>query len=354
MCYSDMEINHSAGKLTQLTDKASQQLTDKSAQQSADASAQPLSGNLVQRRASLDIGTVTCRLLLADVSDTSFVELERRVAITNLGIGVDKTHLLQDDAIARVEHQIAEYVSVINSYKTPEHPAIPITAVATSAARDAQNSDVLVERLRALGVELSIIEGTREAALSFRGAAQGHEGENLLVVDIGGGSTEIVLGVGGGSPRFSHSFNIGCRRMTERFMACDPPTTEQCDALRAYVYEEMKPYFEQARAEGNTIDRIIAVAGTPTSVVAIDKHLEVYDSSKVHNTQVGRETLERIYDELRAMDLEHRKQVIGLEPARAGVIVAGLAILLEVLTLTNCSSFTVSESDILQGMLLSD
>lgn len=353
MCYSDMEINHSAGKLTQLTDKASQQLTDKSAQQSADASAQPLSGNLVQRRASLDIGTVTCRLLLADVSDTSFVELERRVAITNLGIGVDKTHLLQDDAIARVEHQIAEYVSVINSYKTSEHPTIPVTAVATSAARDARNSDVLVERLRALGVELSIIEGTREAALSFRGAAQGHEGENLLVVDIGGGSTEIVLGVGGGSPRFSHSFNIGCRRMTERFMACDPPTTEQCDALRAYVYEEMKPYFEQARA-GNTIDRIIAVAGTPTSVVAIDKHLEVYDSTKVHNTQVCRETLERIYDELRAMNLERRKQVVGLEPARAGVIVAGLAILLEVLTLTNCSSFTVSESDILQGMLLSD
>lgn len=353
MCYSDMEINHSAGKLTQLTDKASQQLTDKSAQQSADASAQPLSGNLVQRRASLDIGTVTCRLLLADVSDTSFVELERRVAITNLGIGVDKTHLLQDDAIARVEHQIAEYVSVINSYKTSEHPTIPVTAVATSAARDARNSDVLVERLRALGVELSIIEGTREAALSFRGAAQGHEGENLLVVDIGGGSTEIVLGVGGGSPRFSHSFNIGCRRMTERFMACDPPTTEQCDALRAYVYEEMKPYFEQACA-GNTIDRIIAVAGTPTSVVAIDKHLEVYDSTKVHNTQVCRETLERIYDELRAMNLERRKQVVGLEPARAGVIVAGLAILLEVLTLTNCSSFTVSESDILQGMLLSD
>lgn len=352
MCFSDMENKQSSAR--QNSQQGLGQNVQQNSQQNVQQNVQQNSQQNVQRKASLDIGTVTCRLLLADVSEMSFVELERRVAITNLGIGVDKTHLLQDDAIARVERQIAEYVSVINSYKTSEHPVIPITAVATSAARDAQNSDELVERLRALGVELSIIEGTHEAALSFRGAAQGHEGENLLVVDIGGGSTEIVLGIGGGSPKFSHSFNIGCRRMTERFMESDPPTTGQCDALRSYVNKEMKPYFEQARAEDNTIDRIIAVAGTPTSVVAIDKHLEIYDSSKVHNTQVSRETLERIYDELRTMTLEARKQVVGLEPARAGVIVAGLAILLEVLTLTNCSSFTVSESDILQGMLLLD
>ena len=310
--------------------------------------------NHLQRLASLDIGTVTTRLLLADVYGNECKELKRCVAITNLGVGVDKTHMLQEDAIERVVQQIAEYVSVVNSSKTEEFPEIPIRAVATSAARDAQNSSVLVERLQALGVELAIIEGTREAALSFRGAAVGHEGEHLLVADIGGGSTELVFGIGGQDPKMSHSFNIGCRRMTERFLAGDPPSTQECDQLRAFVRDHMRAYFDKAQAQGCMVDRIIAVAGTPTSVVAIDKHMEVYDSSKVHNTVVPRETLERIFENLRQMPLEQRKGVVGLEPARASVIVAGLAILLEVLTLANCSSFTVSESDILQGVLLTE
>ena len=308
----------------------------------------------VSRMASIDIGTVTCRLLLADVSDTSFTELERQVAITNLGIGVDKTHLLQDDAIDRAVTKISEYLAIVDNYKTVDHPEIPVVAVATSASRDAKNSAVLVDRLREIGVELRIIEGIQEARLSFRGASRGYEGEQLLVADIGGGSTELVLGLGGDIPRISHSFNIGCRRMTERFMASNPPTDAECAQLRAYVREEMASYFTQAKEAGCAIERIVAVAGTPTSVVAIDKHMEVYDSSRVHGTVVPRETLQRIYDNLRAIPLEERKGVVGLEPARASVIVAGLAILLEVLDLADCSSFTVSESDILQGILLSE
>lgn len=308
----------------------------------------------VSRMASIDIGTVTCRLLLADVSDTTFTELERHVAITNLGMGVDKTHLLQDDAIDRVVAKVSEYLAVVDKYRTADHPEIPVVAVATSASRDAKNSTVLVDRLREIGVELRIIKGTQEARLSFRGASRGYEDEQLLVADIGGGSTELVLGVGGDAPRISHSFNIGCRRMTERFMASNPPTDTECARLRAYVREEMASYFTHAKEVGCTIERIVAVAGTPTSVVAIDKHMEVYDSSRVHGTVVPRETLQRIYDHLRSIPLEDRKRVVGLEPARASVIVAGLAILLEVLDLANCPSFTVSESDILQGILLSE
>lgn len=313
-----------------------------------------LSPKKPKRLVSLDIGTVTCRLLVADVFQNDCEELKRCVAITNLGVGVDKTHLLQDEAIERVVQQIAQYVSVVNSFKTEEFPEIPIRAVATSAARDAQNSALLVERLKELGVNLSIIEGTREAALSFRGAAQGHEGEHLLVADIGGGSTELVFGIGGQDPLTSHSFNIGCRRMTERFLASDPPREEECNQLRSFVHDQMKSYFAKAAQKGCAIDRIIAVAGTATSVVSIEKRMEVYDSSQVHNTVVPRETLERIFNNLRSMSLEERKGVVGLEPARASVIVAGLAILLEVLTLANCSSFTVSESDILQGVLLTE
>lgn len=303
------------------------------------------------RLAALDIGTVTCRLLVADVCGTKLEELTRKVAITNLGVGVDKTHLLQDDAIERVANKVAEYTAVVDSLKTPDHPTIPIHAVATSAARDAQNSDKLVERLAQLGVDLHIIEGQCEAALSFRGASCGYEGEHILVADIGGGSTELVMGVAGEAPEFSHSFNIGCRRMTERFLAGDPPSREECANLQEHVHQEMTWFFDEAKQRGLGIDRIVAVAGTPTSVVAIDQRMEVYDSARVHGTVVSAQTLEEIYERLRALPLEQRKHVVGLEPARASVIVAGLGILTEVLVLAGQTTFTVSESDILQGIL---
>ena len=305
-----------------------------------------------QRIAAFDIGTVTCRLLLAEVENGSLVELERRCAITNLGVGVDKTGVLQDDAIQRVVAKIGEYVAIVDGYKDEEHPAIPIVAVATSASRDARNSEELVGRLRKMGVELSVIEGSREAALSFRGAARGYEGENLLVADIGGGSTEVVLGVGGKEPRRSHSFNIGCRRVTERFYVSDPPSEDECLAARAWAREQFSPYFEDARSSGIAIDRIVAVAGTATSVVSMHKKMEVYDSSQVDGSEVTFETLRELYDRLRSLPLLERKNVVGLQPERASVIVAGLGILLEVLTAAGCDSFTVSESDILQGLIL--
>lgn len=306
-----------------------------------------------KRIAAFDIGTVTCRLLLAEVQDGALHELERRCVITNLGVGVDKTGVLQEDAIQRVVSQIAEYVEIVNGYRNEQYPDIPIVAVATSASRDARNSDVLVGKLRELGVELSVIEGEREAALSFRGASRGYEDENLLVADIGGGSTEVVLGVGGKSPVLAHSFNVGCRRMTERFYVSDPPSADEASAARAWVREEFAPFFQHARGQGMAIDRIVAVAGTATSVVSMHKEMKVYDSSRVDGVSVSRETLQGLYDRLRSMPLAQRKQVVGLQPERASVIVAGLGILLEVLDAANCKTFTVSESDILQGLVLS-
>ena len=305
-----------------------------------------------KRIAAIDIGTVTCRLLLAQVENGSLTELERRCSITDLGIGVDKTGVLREDAIERVVAKVAEYLQVLEGYRTAQFPEIPVIAMATSASRDAENADVLVGKLRALGVELSVIEGQREAALSFRGASCGFEGENLMVADIGGGSTEIVLGVGGQAPKLAHSFNIGCRRVTERFLASDPPSGEECTEARQWVRSQFEPFFAQAKEQGIAIDRILAVAGTATSVVSVDKQMVVYDSAEVHGTRVPASTLQGIYDRLRALPLEERKQVVGLEPARAGVIVAGMGILLEVLAAAGCESFTVSESDILQGIIL--
>lgn len=304
------------------------------------------------RFAAIDIGTVTCRLLVADIEQGTLIEQERQCAITNLGIGVDKTGLLASDAINRVVDQIARYVSIINSYRDAAHETIPLAAIATSAARDARNSSELVERLQALGVTLSVIEGTQEASLSFKGASCNFTGENILVVDIGGGSTEVIFGVGGSSPQFAHSFNIGCRRVTERYFHADPPTIEEQRAARTWVKTQLAPVFDQARCRGCAIDRVVAVAGTATSVVSIDKHMVVYDSAQVDGTRVPQTTLQRIYDDLAHQPLAQRQQVVGLEPARASVIVAGMAVLLEVLDVAQCSEFTVSESDILQGLIM--
>lgn len=305
-----------------------------------------------KRIAAIDIGTVTCRLLVADVEGRQLVELERRCVITNLGVGVDQTHVLRADAIERVVAQVADYVSVVDSYRDQAHPSIPIVAVATSASRDAKNASALIERLRNVGVELSVIPGEREAALSFRGASRGYEGEPLVVVDIGGGSTETVFGQGGEAPRFAHSFNIGCRRVTERFLASDPPAACELDEARSWVRAAFAPIFAEARKAGCEVGRVVAVAGTATSVVSVNEQMKVYDPVRVDGTVVTREVLAAIYARLAALPVAARAQVIGLEPKRAPVIVAGMAILLEVLDALGAESFTVSESDILQGLIL--
>ncbi len=317
--------------------------------------------------AAIDIGTVTCRLLIADIHHGVLTEILRRCAITNLGVGVDKTSYLQSDAIARVVNQVREYLNIIDSesevcsevsvnIKTARTiTRMPIVAFATSAARDAKNSQELVAALKTLGVELSVISGTKEASLSFRGASSCFADETLLVVDIGGGSTEAIFGFAGQEPLYSHSFDIGCRRITERFLFSDPPSKGELDLARNYITSEMKPYFEKClQTFPAHLDRVVAVAGTATSVVSIDKKMEIYDSAGVHKTVVSLDTLVSIAHMLATKPLEQRKQVIGLEPQRASVIVAGMLILEVVLNLVDKDAFTVSELDILHGILLEE
>ena len=304
------------------------------------------------RRAAIDLGTVTCRLLVADIEDGRITELLRRCEIVNLGMDVDRTGVLRDDAIARTVSQIRSYVADVRSLEDAQYPFIPIAAVATSAARDATNSDVLVDALRSEGVDLHIIPGEREAALSFRGASRGHEGEHLLVADIGGGSTEIVFGRGGSVPSFAHSFNVGCRRVTERFLHSDPPTQDELAKARAWVRTTFAPVFAEVQRVGNDADRIVAVAGTATSAVSVREHMEIYDPARVDGTMISHDDLASLCEQLRQLPLCERERVVGLEPKRAPVIVAGLGILLEVMDAARLDSFTVSESDILQGLIL--
>ena len=221
------------------------------------------------RYGALDIGTVTCRLLVADVEDGRIIDVDKEYAITDLGVGVDATGRLSEAAIERVLACVDRYLEVLARYDTPEHPVRRLIAMATSASRDAANGPEFAARLAERGITLAVIPGSREAQLTFLGASSDFPGENLLVVDIGGGSTEVVAGRFGEDPIASHSFNIGCRRVTERFFHDDPPTAGQMDAARQWIRETMAPYFEGLATAGFAIDRVVAVAGTATSVVSI-------------------------------------------------------------------------------------
>lgn len=304
------------------------------------------------RYAAIDIGTVTCRMLVVDVGESGLHELTREYAITNLGEGVDATGELKPEAIGRVVRAIDGFLAVRDSLSTSDHPVVRTVAVATSAARDARNAAEFAARLRERGIELSVIPGSREAALSFSGASIDFSGERLMVVDVGGGSTEVVMGTGGAEPLCAHSFNVGCRRVTEKFLASDPPAPEELARARAWIREQMASWFADQAKEAASLERVVAVAGTATTVVSIRDRMETYDSSRVHKARVSRQELLEVYERLAALPLLARKQVVGLDPKRAPVMVAGLLILLEVLDFAGIDAFAVSETDILHGITL--
>lgn len=304
------------------------------------------------RYVAIDIGTVTCRMLIADVIDGSVRELAKEYAIVNLGEGVDATGLLSEAAMQRVSAVLERYLEVRKRFDTPENPILKTVTVATSASRDAANAHEFAAMLADHGLELAVIPGSREAALSYAGASSDFAGEPITVVDIGGGSTEVIVGVAGADPLLAHSFNVGCRRVTERFLYADPPDDAELAEACAWIKSEMAWLFEEVRVKGLELGRIVAVAGTATSVVSMREKMVEYDSSRVHGAKVTLDELAEITDMLCEKSLVEREQVVGLDSKRAPVIVAGMLILQELLDLAGADGFTASESDILQGIVL--
>ena len=311
----------------------------------------------VCRVAAIDVGTVTCRMLVADVdAQGGMRELCREYAIANLGEGVDATHRLKPQAIERVADIVKRYLAKLESLNDAVYNPFSlkprIVALATSASRDAENAADFTNRMRDLGVEVRVIPGELEAALSFSGATAEFPGESAVVVDVGGGSTEVVAGQSGNAPALAKSFDIGCRRMTERFLKTDIPTKAEIEAARTWMRDQMAPYFAELHSHGFTGARMVAVAGTATTVVSIREAMETYDSSRVHKARVTRGQLDAIAGRLGSQPLTIRRQTVGLDPDRAPVIVAGFLILQTIMDLLGVSEFTVSESDILQGIVL--
>ena len=285
--------------------------------------------------AVIDIGTNTTRLLVAEVEYGKVVELERRTTITRLGQDVDATGRLADEAMDRVAKAIAEYRQVIDDLG-----AEPVVAVATSAMRDSENGPDFHDRLqKTYGVDARTISGDEEARLTFLGTTAGRRADReLVVIDIGGGSTEYVAGRAGDDPSFHASTQMGSVRFTERFLKGDPPgkqeTAELAEAVRQAVPDV-------------TAEHAIAVAGTATSLAAID------GAQEVQGYRLSLESCERIAAMLAGKPLEERRKVPGLHPDRAPTIVAGALILTESIRSLGLSEVEVSDRDILHGAVLS-
>lgn len=344
------------------------------------------------RFAAIDLGTVTCRMLVADVRDGRIFPAAKEYSIVNLGEGVDETRLLKPEALLRVKEALTGFLHVRDSLDSPEDPIISTACVATSASRDAENSTELENIFAELGLSVQVITGTREAELTYLGASSAFPGESLMVVDVGGGSTEIVFGAAdalqgdaavsqgdaGGAPGVfsahgecwahgkygahgklnAHSYDIGSRRITERFLHSDPPALAELEEARAYIREVLGSTVQSQEIlvanDGGNGSRLVAVAGTATSAVSVREKMEIYDSVRVHGASVSSEELCSITQMLADVPLQKREQVIGLDPKRASVIVAGLVILQEVMRLYRKPGFTVSESDILSGIIISE
>jgi exopolyphosphatase / guanosine-5'-triphosphate,3'-diphosphate pyrophosphatase len=296
---------------------------------------------VTRRVGAIDLGTNSTRLLVADIhADGTLSEVDRRLTITGLGRGVDAHGALADDAIRRVRACLDGYRSAVD-----RHGVGDALAVATSAVRDASNGPAFLEQIgRDYGLTTRLLDGRAEAELTFRGVTSDRSLDvETLVVDIGGGSTELLLG-GPEGVSFATSLQMGCVRMTERFLPSDPPTATEIATCADHIRLLLPPLAAK---------RAVGVAGTVTTAAALDLGLPEYDAARIHRHTVGRASVAATLGRLAALPLHERERIPGLEPERAPVIVAGLTILREILATYGLDAIEASERDILHGAALS-
>ena len=285
------------------------------------------------RVAAIDLGTNTTRLIVADVTDGTVDAILRRSTITRLGEGVDARRRLLPLPITRVRNCLTDYRRELESLGAER-----ALLVATSAVRDAENGEAFLGEIEwSYGFTTRLLSGEQEAALTLRGVGA-VDGETI-VIDIGGGSTELIAG------GVRVSTELGSVRLTERFLESDPPTAGELEELAQAIRSVLEEHDLSAR-------RGIGVAGTVTSLAALDLGLVEYDADRVHGHLLGQDAVRAQLEHLAALPLAERREVPGLEPERAPVIVAGAAILLEVMRHLELEEIEVSERDLLDGAAL--
>ncbi|WP_294707993.1 Ppx/GppA phosphatase family protein [uncultured Fusobacterium sp.] len=293
----------------------------------------------------IDIGTNSCRLFIAELENTSEGkkikrELVKDVEIVKLGEGVNKTHNLNPNAIKRTLDCLKKYKEKASSYGVEN-----IKAFATSAVRDAENREVFLQEVLKLGIKIECISGKTEATLNFLGSSLVFK-DRILVVDIGGGSTEFTLGKDK-SIDFIQSINIGAVRATEKFFSDNDYSEEKLEKCKVWIRKNL----EILKTIKDREFKLIGVAGTATTQISVRDKMEIYDSSKVHMATLTLDELKENLSLFLSKNFEERKNIVGLEEKRADVIIAGTLILLTILEELNQDKIIISESDNLSGAI---
>jgi len=301
-----------------------------------------------RRLAAVDVGTNTIRMIVAVVDDAGHLALvDSGREMARLGEGIVHTGRLSEAAMARAAVTLLRFAHAIREH-TPEG----VAAVATSAVREAANGPEFVARIRAeTGLEVAVIDGEEEARLTCLGASAALTGPatDLLVVDIGGGSTEFVL-VKGGRTAARVSVSMGVVTLTERYVEGDPPKPHELYELDEFLRERMREV-RQGLGEVGAV-RLVATAGTPTTLAAVDLEMAVYDPARINNHALTLARVEELHDRLAAIPAAARRDVTGVEPGREELIVAGCAVLLRVMHDYQFGAVTVSDWGLREGLLI--
>ena len=296
---------------------------------------------------AIDIGTNSMRLLIADYNDNKIENRKKYINTTRIGKGVDKDGYITNDAIERNLRAFKEFFDKCNEEKCEK-----VYCMGTSALRDSKNGQYFIDESKKLtNVDVNIICGEEESHLGFTGVLEGTYGdknEDILVIDIGGGSTEFVVGNEHGI-KFCKSENVGALRMTEKFIMTDPISDEEFNSMTSFIEDTISSTIN--KLETMNISKLVGIGGTITSLSAINQQLEMYSMEKIHNSVVTKKDLDRILQNLKNMTLNDKKILRGLQPKRADIITSGVKILDIIMEKLEIEKIVISEYDNLEGLI---
>ncbi|MBM3707792.1 MAG: hypothetical protein FJW61_01840 [Actinobacteria bacterium] len=313
--------------------------------------------------AAIDIGTNSTRLLIADIfrdfnERLRLAAVQRRMQITRLGKNLEKTKVISEESAENTLKVLKTYHTLIK-----KHNVTGYRAVGTEVLRKAHNSKWFKDEVKSkAGLELEVIDWEEEAGLSFTGAVKENKvldyitvkGSNILVIDIGGGSTEFIIGNINGDILYADSADIGCVKLTEEFIRSDIPEKSELRELRVFIKEKAEAIFKKIKGIfKNDTFCMIGLAGTITTLASIDLELEDYDRERIHGHILKIQNILGIYNRFINLNLKERKKITGLESKRADIITAGTMVLIEIMNMADVHELFVSESDILDGIIYS-
>lgn len=300
----------------------------------------------MKKTSSIDLGTNSMRLLLCQVKNKTFMGKRKEMVTTRIGKDLGQSGIMSEESISNNIEALKHFKIVANNYGAEE-----IIVIATSAVRDARNKDIFLSRVnKEVGLDIKVLDGDEEALIGSLGVTYAMpENKNVLILDVGGGSTEIVLSKNN-NIKYSTSVNAGAVRMTEAYINNNPISQEDINKL----HKALKDLFSESKDVllAEAIDKVIVIGGTATTIAAIYHQMEVYKANVVHNTILEKPYIDYLFEKLKSMKLVDRYSIKGLEKERADIIPVGIYMVRYLMEMLNIQSVTVSENDNLEGAII--